>query len=88
MIRTDEQPPWALVQVSDTGCGIEPENLERVFRPYYSSKPKGMGLGLATARKIVEAHDGSIAVASEPGKGTAFTIRLPLADTEVDSKET
>jgi len=80
IVRTDRQPPWALIQVGDTGCGIEPERLNRVFDPYHSSKPKGTGLGLATARKIVEAHGGSITATSEPGKGTAFTIHLPLAE--------
>jgi signal transduction histidine kinase len=78
IVRTDRQPPWALIQISDTGCGIEPDRLNRIFEPYYSSKPKGTGLGLATARKIVEAHAGSITVTSEPGKGTSFTILLPL----------
>jgi len=82
IVRTDRQPPWALIQVSDTGSGIEADKLNRIFEPYYSSKPRGTGLGLATARKIVEAHAGSISVTSEPGKGTAFTIRLPLISKE------
>jgi two-component system sensor histidine kinase HydH len=87
IVRTDRTPPWALIQISDTGCGIEPDKLNRIFEPYYSSKPKGTGLGLATARKIVEAHAGSIAVTSEPGKGTSFTIRLPLFRDKDDRQE-
>lgn len=79
MVRTESRPPWAFIQVSDTGCGIAADKLDRIFEPYYSSKPKGTGLGLPTAKKIIEAHKGTITVASELGKGTAFTIRLPLA---------
>jgi signal transduction histidine kinase len=52
--------------------------MDRIFQPYFSSKPKGTGLGLATAHKIITAHEGSISVESEQGKGTSFTIRLPL----------
>lgn len=78
IVQTDRQAPWALIRVSDTGCGIAPDRLDRVFEPYTSTKFRGTGLGLATARKIVEAHRGSVSVASETGKGTAFTIRLPL----------
>jgi len=78
MVRTESRPPWAEIQVSDTGCGIAPDCLERIFEPYYSSKPKGTGLGLPTAKKIVQAHGGQISVNSEVGKGTAVTVRLPL----------
>lgn len=62
----------------DTGQGMPPDVLARVFRPFFSTKPGGSGLGLATARKIVEAHGGTIAVQSEVGRGTKFTIRLPV----------
>jgi two-component system sensor histidine kinase HydH len=78
MIRTDKQQTSAVIQISDTGCGIDKDILSNIFKPYYSSRPEGMGLGLATARKIVEGHKGSITVNSEPGKGTSFTIKLPL----------
>jgi signal transduction histidine kinase len=66
----------------DTGRGMSPETVTKVFRPFFSTKPGGTGLGLATTRKIVEAHGGTIAVQSEPGKGTKFTIRLPAAGRE------
>jgi len=63
----------------DTGKGMPAEVQAKVFRPFFSTKPGGSGLGLATTRKIVEAHDGSIAVQSEVDRGTKFTIRLPVA---------
>ena len=63
----------------DTGKGMTPDVTARVFEPFYSTKPGGSGLGLATTKKIVEAHGGAIDVQSEPGRGTKFTIRLPAA---------
>jgi signal transduction histidine kinase len=78
MIRTDREKKDAVIQISDTGSGIAPDRLPRIFDAYRSSRPQGTGLGLATAKKIVHAHNGTIAVASELGKGTSFTIKLPL----------
>ena len=78
MIRTDRQIKDAVIQISDTGSGIAPDKLPHIFDVYYSSRPRGSGLGLATVKKIVEAHSGTIKVDSEPGKGTSFTIRLPI----------
>jgi signal transduction histidine kinase len=63
----------------DTGKGMPPEVLAKAFRPFYSTRAGGTGLGLATTRKIVEAHGGTIDVQSEVGHGTKFTIRLPAA---------
>ena len=65
------------IDVIDTGHGIPPENLEKIFKPFYSTRTGGNGLGLPTTRKIIEAHGGQLLVESEVGKGTAFTIRLP-----------
>jgi signal transduction histidine kinase len=78
IIKTDRQDGGAVIQISDTGTGIGPDKLGRIFEPYYSSRPEGSGLGLATTKKVVEAHHGTIAVRSELGKGTSFTIKLPL----------
>jgi signal transduction histidine kinase len=78
MVRTDRQEKDALIQISDTGPGITPDKLPHIFDAYYSSRPQGSGLGLPTAKKIIEAHNGSISVNSEPGKGTSFDIRLSL----------
>src|SRR5260370_24079398 len=65
------------LDVIDTGKGIEPEDLPKLFRPFHTTKPGGTGLGLPTTRNIVQAHAGEIEVQSEPGRGTKFTIRLP-----------
>jgi len=65
------------VVVRDNGSGIAPENLSRLFDPYFTTKVRGFGLGLTVVERIVQEHGGTIEVASEQGKGTAFTIRLP-----------
>ncbi len=78
IIRTNKQDENAVIHISDTGSGIELEKLNYIFEAFYSSRPAGTGLGLPTAKRIVEAHNGTINVNSEPGKGTSFTIKLPL----------
>jgi len=65
------------LQLSDEGCGISPENLAKIFDPYFSTKPTGTGLGLATTYSIIARHNGHIRVHSTIGKGTTFTICLP-----------
>jgi len=65
------------LDVIDTGCGIPPELLPKVFTPFVTTKETGTGLGLATSKKIVVSHGGTIEVHSEPGRGTKFTISLP-----------
>lgn len=67
------------LEVIDTGVGIAPEAMAKLFRPFHTTKPDGSGLGLATTRKIVLAHGGTIEAQSEPGRGTKFTIALPAA---------
>ena len=78
MVRTQKQQSRAVITVSDTGPGIAEDARLRIFDAYYSTRLDGTGLGLSTARKIMKAHQGSIDVQSEPGKGTSFTIELPL----------
>ena len=80
-ITTRRDDRNAIVDVSDTGKGIPRKNLKTVFKPGYTTKKRGWGLGLALARRIIEEyHHGRIWVSSsEPGRGTTFTIRLPLA---------
>ncbi len=64
--------------ISDNGSGIEPENLKKLFEPFFSKKSKGMGLGLTATQNIILTHQGTIDVASEPAKGTTFTIGFPI----------
>ncbi len=78
LMTTHREGDWAVLDVTDTGCGIAPESQSRVFDAFYSSRPGGNGLGLPTVRRIVEAHGGTISLESEIGKGTKFTLRLPL----------
>jgi signal transduction histidine kinase len=78
IIRTSRRRGDAVIEISDTGVGIEKEKLGRIFDAYYSSRPSGRGLGLPTAKKIIEQHNGIIMVSSEVGKGSSFSIRLPM----------
>jgi two-component system sensor histidine kinase HydH len=66
--------------VADTGAGIAPDILPRIFDPYFTTKADGLGLGLAIARRIVEAHGGTLEVDSAPGQGSRFRIRLPRGE--------
>jgi len=69
----------ARVSVSDTGQGIPPEHLPKIFEPYFSTKETGTGLGLAIVKKAVDEHRGAVSVESLPGSGTTFTVELPIA---------
>ncbi len=71
------EPEGVLFDLIDTGRGMSLEVLAKAFRPFYSTRSGGTGLGLPTTRKIIEAHGGSLDVQSEVGRGTKFTIRLP-----------
>ncbi len=77
MIRSAGGRDEVTIHVTDTGPGIAAQNLEKIFQPYFSTKKDGTGLGLATTRRIVEEHGGSIQVYSEPGRGSEFVMRLP-----------
>ncbi len=75
----EADPAWLTIRVTDNGVGIPPEKVRDIFRPFVSSKgSKGTGLGLAVSRKILREHGGDILVASQPGKGSQFTLRLPV----------
>jgi signal transduction histidine kinase len=78
-VQAHAAPPGVCLSVIDTGHGMAPEVMAKAFRPFFSTRGGGTGLGLATTRKIVEAHGGSIEVQSEVGRGTKFTLCLPAA---------
>jgi signal transduction histidine kinase len=67
------------IAVKDTGAGISPENMSRLFEPLFTTRTRGIGLGLAVSRKLAEANGGSIQVQSELGQGSTFTVYLPVA---------
>jgi signal transduction histidine kinase len=68
----------ALIDIIDTGKGIPPEAIDKIFQAYYTSKKGGTGLGLAMTQRIVKEHGGQLSVTSEMGKGSDFQLRLPL----------
>jgi PAS domain S-box-containing protein len=84
LIKTErlenDQGPRVSIIVQDNGCGIPPENLEAIFKPFFTTKSAGTGLGLAIIQKIIEEHNGRIDVTSEIGQGTTFSIDLPAGE--------
>jgi signal transduction histidine kinase len=82
MIATEGDRRGVRLHVTDTGCGIAREDLDRIFQPYYSTRSGGTGLGLPAVRRIVTEHKGTLDVHSEVGRGTRFTIHLPAAAEE------
>ena len=82
-IRTDLDDSHVLVRFTDSGGGVSPENLSRVFEPYFTTKTSGTGLGLLIVRRIVREHGGELSIESSAGKGLTVTIRLPHVDRRV-----
>jgi signal transduction histidine kinase len=78
LVRTLKQQDHAIIEVADTGCGIPPERLESIFDDFVTTKRRGLGLGLAISKKVVEQLGGTIAVTSQVGVGTTFTVQFPL----------
>ena len=85
--RPDQSKGVVALDLSDTGCGIDPQHRPHIFEPFYTTKGKGQGtgLGLAIAARIVEAHKGAITCHSTPGHGTRFHIELPAAVSSIDA---
>jgi PAS domain S-box-containing protein len=75
---TRDPGQFGQVTITDEGVGIPPEDLDKIFRLYYTTKPEGSGIGLSLVYRIVQQHDGSIDVSSEVGRGTTMTVRLPV----------
>jgi signal transduction histidine kinase len=76
--RSEEPEDEAIVEVSDNGRGIKEEDLIRIFNPFFTTRPRGTGLGLPAVRRITRAHGGRVEVKSSLGKGSTFTLHLPL----------
>ncbi len=81
------RPDWVEISVCDTGAGIPPESLERIFRPFFTTKRGGTGLGLSLCRRIISQHGGTLTAESELGKGSRFLIRLPLREALEEAQE-
>lgn len=77
-VREGESRRFLRICISDTGGGITQENMRRLFEPFFTTKQNGTGLGLAVTRRIIEEHNGTIRVESQPGQGTTFTVLLPI----------
>jgi two-component system, NtrC family, sensor kinase len=78
--RMDENREKALIEIADTGSGIASENIKKIFEPFFSTKPKGTGLGLAVSYAIVKNHQGDINAFSKPGEGTRFVLEFPIIE--------
>src|SRR5260370_38165787 len=70
----------AAVRIRDNGCGIADDKLGKIFNPFYTSKESGTGLGLGVAKKVIDAHRGTIQVHSTVGVGTEFILEIPMSD--------
>lgn len=82
LLEENSGQKFASISISDTGCGIPKENMEKLFTPFFSTKSQGTGLGLAVIKRVVERHKGKISVKSEVGKGTTFNMKLPIIKKE------
>jgi signal transduction histidine kinase len=76
LVRTASRPGGIQIEVSDTGSGLKPEEQQRLFTPYYTTRHHGTGLGLAIVQSVVSDHGGRISVESQVGKGTTFRVDL------------
>jgi signal transduction histidine kinase len=77
-VSTQRDGEFVTINVTDTGAGIAAQEIDRVLEPYFSTKKGGTGLGLPTVRRVAEDHGGSLTMQSEPGKGTQFSLRIPV----------
>jgi signal transduction histidine kinase len=82
-IETDVDDTHIIVRFIDSGGGMSPDNLSRIFEPYFTTKPSGSGLGLLIVRRIVREHGGELSIESRHGKGVTLTIRLPYIEKRI-----
>jgi PAS domain S-box-containing protein len=81
-IRAQAQQGQVSLSIADTGCGISPQNMEKLFEPLFTTKARGIGLGLAISKNLVQANGGTIIVQSEQGQGSTFTVTLPIKEAQ------
>lgn len=81
VVRTAAEPHSALIEVRDTGTGIPPAQLQKIFIPFFTTKPKGHGVGLALTHRIITEHGGTLSAANTAGSGAVFTIKIPSENT-------
>ncbi|MFN3479792.1 MAG: ATP-binding protein, partial [Thermodesulfovibrionales bacterium] len=84
-INTEKDDGKLVITITDTGTGVPKENISKVFEPFFSTKTTGLGLGLATTKRIVEEHGGNIEFNSVEGMGSKIIIKIPIPDREVVS---
>jgi len=78
IIKTEYTPPWIKISFTDKGHGIPPESIDHIFKPFFTTKPAGMGMGLAISQRIIQAHNGRMEVNNILPKGSQFSILLPV----------
>jgi two-component system sensor histidine kinase HydH len=83
-INKDSELNYAVVSVNDNGCGISPEDLSKIFNPFFTRKADGTGLGLPITLRILHQHNGIIDVESTLGKGTTFYVKLPIIKKSIE----
>jgi signal transduction histidine kinase len=79
-VREEESPigkRWAVIQIKDTGSGIPPEDIQKIFIPFFTTKARGHGVGLALAHRVISQHGGTLEATNAPSSGALFTVRLP-----------
>jgi two-component system sensor histidine kinase HupT/HoxJ len=81
VVRTHRDDQFVSVEVRDTGTGISPAQLQKIFIPFFTTKPKGHGIGLALTHRVITEHGGTLTAANSPAGGAVFTIKIPVGNT-------
>lgn len=88
-VRVRPEPSWIVIEIEDSGSGIDPRLRKQIFEPFFTTRPTGSGLGLAVVESVVRACGGRVDVRSEPGKGATFILTLPREEIgETDGRTT